>query len=1129
MVNFIHLIVTIGSYARRRMEKRMKSIRKILVLLLAVLTLVSAACPAALAEELENEDELIEAALSETEEITPEGEPEAAEESESREVSEQEEKSEPEETSESEADSEEDEPEEASEPSFVWQTPGASDLDILAGGTMLSDGDAFYYADGGIWCDAEGQTRRVSSDNGANLNLVDGWLYYTTWADVRRVSLVDGTQETVYECPDIAQLYVIGRQLLYLADGAVYLYDMTSTALTQLDAPENTAGLIPTEYGNLYLTGEAFDRSVWVDGSVAFEGVMSCYTDTGYLVVERSDGSSQISLEALFAGERTLATYSLHQGEKTVTQLSEAEALAAETAYFDSEEYAALEALATQEDSAENGLLSLDGAGVLTTAQQLALSNGNTNAYNITRRARQQTEVLWTPLKDRYGWGATIYRPDRTVTSLDGVTTNYFVAGETYQGVPYAWPIWTSDHPEETYVGWQVSVSQFVSYVNNSSSKFYSGHSGYYTSVYAHKYAPYYGSDCAAFVASAWNLPYRCTCSSLVNYSTYIGNNINQIRLGDCLNKTTEHVVLVTDIGYDIDGNIVAIEITEQTPLIMKVTNYGEKIPGKTNKKINYVSDLMVVQRYYLNGGYDIYRRSYSGSVSYTAESAIPLTEDGWLSVPTLSVSTNSDGSAVLVTLAHKSASVRYTTDGSAVTRSSPLYTTPISLTEDTIIRAAADYSGSSATGSFELYYEVEVEHSAKPALSCVSGGLNGTTVEKDSFITLVSDDDAVIYYTTDGKEPTTSSAVMSASGIKITAPLTLRAIAVTPGKLRSEAVSYDITLGSFYDITVEAPKHGSITPSGTVTVLQGANQTFTMKADEDYKVGDVLVDGKSVGAVTSYTLKAVDKAHTLSVKFVVDLPFTDVKTTAWYADQVAYVYTNGLFTGTSSTAFSPQSNMTRGQFATVLGRLAGMKGTLEGFKTGTIAYTNGTSINIRQSATTSSTAVGNIASSGSFVTVLGSTKDSSGNLWYKVRYGSVTGYIKALYNGKSLLKMYTGGFKDISGQYYNGYVQWAYYKGLVNGMSSTSFGSTGYISRQDICVILYNYLTSYCGKSLSKGGKTFTDEASIASYANTAVHALANIGVVNGYENGSFAPRGYATRAEVATMLTNLSGYLNG
>ncbi len=50
---------------------------------------------------------------------------------------------------------------------------------------------------------------------------------------------------------------------------------------------------------------------------------------------------------------------------------------------------------------------------------------------------------------------------------------------------------------------------------------------------------------------------------------------------------------------------------------------------------------------------------------------------------------------------------------------------------------------------------------------------------------------------------------------------------------------------------------------------------------------------------------------------------FTDVSPTAWYYQAVDYVAKNGLFTGTTNTTFSPNANMTRGMFVTVLGRLA--------------------------------------------------------------------------------------------------------------------------------------------------------------------------------------------------------------
>ena len=53
------------------------------------------------------------------------------------------------------------------------------------------------------------------------------------------------------------------------------------------------------------------------------------------------------------------------------------------------------------------------------------------------------------------------------------------------------------------------------------------------------------------------------------------------------------------------------------------------------------------------------------------------------------------------------------------------------------------------------------------------------------------------------------------------------------------------------------------------------------------------------------------------------ETPFTDVKPDAWYYDAVEYVNTEGLFSGTSETTFSPGKAMTRGMFVTVLGKFA--------------------------------------------------------------------------------------------------------------------------------------------------------------------------------------------------------------
>lgn len=73
------------------------------------------------------------------------------------------------------------------------------------------------------------------------------------------------------------------------------------------------------------------------------------------------------------------------------------------------------------------------------------------------------------------------------------------------------------------------------------------------------------------------------------------------------------------------------------------------------------------------------------------------------------------------------------------------------------------------------------------------------------------------------------------------------------------------------YTITASAGANGSITPSGTISVLQGASQGFTITPDLHYHVANVLVDGVSVGAVTNYTFTNVSAYHTIVVNFAID------------------------------------------------------------------------------------------------------------------------------------------------------------------------------------------------------------------------------------------------------------------
>ncbi len=91
-------------------------------------------------------------------------------------------------------------------------------------------------------------------------------------------------------------------------------------------------------------------------------------------------------------------------------------------------------------------------------------------------------------------------------------------------------------------------------------------------------------------------------------------------------------------------------------------------------------------------------------------------------------------------------------------------------------------------------------------------------------------------------------------------------------GNLRDaspDAGCYEFTgLITYYTITTNASGGGSITPAGEVTAVEGGNKTFTVEADTGYHIDDVLVDGVSQGAISSYTFTNIAANHIISADF---------------------------------------------------------------------------------------------------------------------------------------------------------------------------------------------------------------------------------------------------------------------
>ena len=113
--------------------------------------------------------------------------------------------------------------------------------------------------------------------------------------------------------------------------------------------------------------------------------------------------------------------------------------------------------------------------------------------------------------------------------------------------------------------------------------------------------------------------------------------------------------------------------------------------------------------------------------------------------------------------------------------------------------------------------------------------------------------------------------------------------------------------------------------------------------------------------------------------------------------------------------------------------------------------------------------------------------------------------------------------FTDVApGAWYYDAVRWAYRTGLVAGTSPTTFDPNAAVTRQDLAVILYEQ----AGRPAAAGGElaAFPDVGRVAGYAYAALTWAVAQGLVSGVGTAAgaqLAPRGYASRAQVATILT--------
>ena len=292
------------------------------------------------------------------------------------------------------------------------------------------------------------------------------------------------------------------------------------------------------------------------------------------------------------------------------------------------------------------------------------------------------------------------------------------------------------------------------------------------------------------------------------------------------------------------------------------------------------------------------------------------------------------------------------------------------------------------------------------------------------------------------------------------------------------------------YTIKALAGANGKINPSGEIKATEGKQLLFIFTPDSGYKVNDVKVDGKSVGAVLEYTYESVNADSTIEVSFkkvassggssgggsssgkpdeeTIEKPteetttkeettkeepvktewvnpFSDVKTDDWYYEYVKYINEKKLMKGISETEFAPNNTVTRAMFVTVLYRLE---------------------------------------------------KEPTGA---KADFADV-----------------------LDGTYYENAVGWAVQNGIVNGVSETEFAPDNTITREQMATIIHRYM-KFKGLDMSLSENvdvtSYEDFENVSDYAKDAFRYACSNGIISGTSKSTLSPKETATRAQMAAI----------
>lgn len=495
------------------------------------------------------------------------------------------------------------------------ESVGSSSYAILNGSGIADDGERTYMAlSDGIYASAGNTSVIISNDNAENLNYGNGRLYYTVESDegsiVKVIDLDNKTElyEILLTGCTVRHMYLINdSDLLFSAGGRIFILNPDSGNCEEYGNYEGVFSFIPTKNGILYATGSLFNYSIYAEDKFV-SNASDYYTDDEYLCYSLNGEDFNVSLDKVFAnatgdiGDYSETPYEVIDSETFTEELEDV----VPTAEEENEETVCAKEIVNGSSSEKKTVkLAVD----MFAAESDAMSNKVCNftkegSYyvpelssiqkEIQDRAREVYGYTWTPLKKIKEWNES-----ENVYTLpfnnDGTPT-------IMHGAPYCMS--TLDIEEKgVEVLFAMSMDEFMKETVKDDSLLYSIEKKDWVEADTRngkRYGPRYGFDCSAFASYCVGLSSHVGTSEIPTNKYFVkkGNRDSTepdklyegIKVGDVLNKSNNHVIVITDILYDSTGKIAQIESIEQTT------------PCTTIKKYTSLSNLYM-NRFYRDGG----------------------------------------------------------------------------------------------------------------------------------------------------------------------------------------------------------------------------------------------------------------------------------------------------------------------------------------------------------------------------------------------------------------------------------------------------------------------------------------------------------------------------------------------